>query len=50
MVHLIQLVTSLGNAGAVANARKACEQRRIEERRIEDLEARLGPARSPSAA
>jgi hypothetical protein len=35
---------SLGNAGAVANAYRACEERKLTEARIDALALRLAPA------
>ena len=40
---LTRLVRSLGNAGAVANAHRACEERRLAEARVDALAARLAP-------
>ena len=40
---LVQLVRSLGNAGAVANAYRACEERKLVEARVDALAARLAP-------
>lgn len=44
---LVRLVASLGNAGAVANAYRACEERKLVEAR---LEARLRHLRPGLAA
>jgi len=35
MERIGSLLTSLGNRGAVANARRACEERRFAEQRLE---------------
>lgn len=43
MVSLTRLVRSLGNAGAVANAYRACEERKLVEARIDALALRLAP-------
>jgi len=43
MVPLPRFVRSLGNAGAVANAYRACEERKLNEARIDALAARLAP-------
>jgi hypothetical protein len=40
---LTRTLRSLGNAGAVANAYRACEERRLDEARIDALAARLAP-------
>ena len=39
---LVRLVASLGNAGAQANAYRACEERKLTEARIDALAQRLG--------
>ena len=47
---LARLLASLGNAGAQANAYRACEERKLTLARIDALAARLGPdlaARTP---
>ena len=41
--HLARLVASLGNAGAQANAFRACEERKLAEARIDALALRLPP-------
>ena len=43
MASLTRLVRSLGNAGAVANAHRACEERKLVEARIDALARRLTP-------
>lgn len=43
MASLTRFVRSLGNAGAVANAQRACEERKLTEARIDALAARLAP-------
>jgi hypothetical protein len=43
MVSILRLVRSLGNAGAVANAFRACEERKLVEARIDALASRLAP-------
>ena len=40
---LVRLVASLGNAGAQANAYRACEERKLTEARIDALALRLRP-------
>ena len=40
---LLRLVASLGNAGAQANAYRACEERKLAEARVEALAVRLSP-------
>ena len=40
---LARLVASLGNAGAQANAYRACEERKLTEARIDALALRLSP-------
>ena len=40
---LARLVASLGNAGAQANAYRACEERKLTEARIDALAVRLSP-------
>ena len=47
MAALTRFVRSLGNAGAVANAYRACEERRLVEARIDALAARLTPKAEP---
>jgi len=44
MNPLTTWLRSLGNAGAVGNAWRACEERRLDLQRIEALSARLEPA------
>ncbi|HUP85959.1 MAG TPA: hypothetical protein VM143_09865 [Acidimicrobiales bacterium] len=39
---LARLVSTLGNAGAQANAYRACEDRKLTEARIDALARRLG--------
>lgn len=39
---------ALGNAGAVANARRACQEREVAERRAEALARRLPPVALPA--
>lgn len=46
MNPIADLVRALGNAGAVRNAWRACEERRLTEQRIESLSERL--AATPS--
>lgn len=41
MTSITDLVRSLGNAGAVRNAWRSCEERRLTEQRIEALSDRL---------
>jgi hypothetical protein len=41
MTALTTWLRSLGNAGALANAWRACEERRIEQQRVDALAARL---------
>ena len=43
MHPLLRFVRSLGNAGAVANAYRACEERKLVEARIDALAARCTP-------
>lgn len=50
-LHSVQFPAVLGNAGAIANAQRACEERRITEARIDaflsslsDLSVRQRPA------
>ena len=43
MAPFTRFVRSLGNAGAVANAYRACEERKLVEARIDALAARLTP-------
>jgi hypothetical protein len=43
MASILRLVRSLGNAGAVANAYRACEERKLVEARVEALASRLAP-------
>jgi hypothetical protein len=38
---LVRFVQSLGNAGAVRNAWRSCEERRLTEQRIQSLSERL---------
>jgi len=38
------MLSALGNAGAVANAYRACEERRLAEARVDALAARLAPS------
>lgn len=47
MAAFTRFVRSLGNAGAVANAYRACEERRLVEARIDALAARLTPKAEP---
>ncbi len=37
----LRMLSTLGNAGAVANAYRACEERRLTEARVDALAARL---------
>ena len=37
----VRMLLALGNAGAVANAYRACEERRLSEARVDALAARL---------
>ena len=46
MNPLARLMQSLGNAGAVRNAWRSCEERRLTEQRIQSLSERL--AATPS--
>jgi hypothetical protein len=46
MTRITDLVRSLGNAGAVRNAWRSCEERRLTEQRIDALGERL--AATPS--
>ena len=41
--NLLRLVASLGNAGAQANAYRACEERKLAEARVDALAVRLSP-------
>jgi hypothetical protein len=41
MAPILRLVRSLGNAGAVANAYRACEERKLTAARIDALAVRL---------
>jgi hypothetical protein len=50
MATLVRLVRSLGNAGAVANAHRACEEHRLAMARVDALAARLAPAAERRAA
>jgi hypothetical protein len=43
MAPVIRFISSLGNAGAVANAYRACEERKLVEARIDALASRLTP-------
>lgn len=43
MASITRFLRSLGNAGAVANAYRACEERKLTEARIDALAARLVP-------
>jgi hypothetical protein len=43
MASITRLLRSLGNAGAVANAYRACEERKLVEARIDALASRLAP-------
>jgi hypothetical protein len=49
MVRIASLLRSLGNAGAVANAYRACEERREAELRVDALTRRLAPSVAASA-
>jgi hypothetical protein len=46
MNPLVRFVQSLGNAGAVRNAGRSCEERRLTEERMQSLSERL--AATPS--
>lgn len=46
MASLQTVIASLGNAGAVANARTCIEQREGEERLVSSLAAKLAPVRT----
>jgi hypothetical protein len=43
MESITRFLRSLGNAGAVANAYRACEERKLTEARIDALASRLTP-------
>jgi hypothetical protein len=43
MASLTRFLRSLGNAGAVANAYRACEERKLVEARVDALASRLTP-------
>jgi hypothetical protein len=43
MAPLARLISAFGNAGAIANARRACEDRRTTEQRVDAAVARLTP-------
>jgi hypothetical protein len=49
MNPIARLVQSLGNAGAVRNAWRSCEERRLTEQRIQSLSERLAATRSVPA-
>lgn len=44
------MLRTLGNAGAVANAYRACEERRLTEARVDALAARLASTRERAQA
>lgn len=46
----LRMLRSLGNAGAVANAYRACEERRLTEARVDALAARLALSHNGSQA
>lgn len=46
MTSITDLVRSLGNAGAVRNAWRSCEERRLTEQRIDALSEGLSATRS----
>lgn len=46
----LRMLSTLGNAGAVANAYRACEERRLTEARVDALAARLASTRERAQA
>ena len=49
MNPIARLVRSLGNSGAIRNAWRACEERRLTEQRIDSLSERLAATHSVPA-